>query len=98
MENPTCAAFEEYVEVPETLPLDFTEDDVTWVVSKLSGALGALSVEEIEPINWILRFGCLSEELRVIAARLDDWMDNYPPPPPPMDRILRTNGMSSGGG
>ena len=29
MENPACAAFEEYGEVPEMAPLDFTEDDVT---------------------------------------------------------------------
>ena len=29
VKNPTCAAFEEYGEVPETVPLDFTEDDVT---------------------------------------------------------------------
>ena len=30
--------------------------------------------------NWLLRFGCASEELRVIVARLADWMANYPPP------------------
>ena len=29
--NPTCAAFEEYEEVPKKVPLNFTEDDVTWV-------------------------------------------------------------------
>ena len=34
VENPACAAFEEYKEVPETVPLDFMEDDVTWVTSK----------------------------------------------------------------
>ena len=27
VEKPTCAAFGEYEEVPETVPLDFTEDD-----------------------------------------------------------------------
>ena len=32
VENPAYAAFEEYEEVPETVPLDFTEDDITWVV------------------------------------------------------------------
>ena len=42
VENPTCVAFEVYEEVPETVPLDFTEYDVTWVASKLSGAAGAL--------------------------------------------------------
>ena len=35
VENPTCAAFEEYEDVPKTVPLDFTEDDVAWVASKL---------------------------------------------------------------
>ena len=38
VENPTCAAFEEYEEVPETVPLDFSEDDVMWVASKISVA------------------------------------------------------------
>ena len=28
VESPMCAAFEEYGEVPETVPLDFAEDDV----------------------------------------------------------------------
>ena len=41
VENPTCAAFEEYEEVPETVPLDFMEDDLTWVTSNISGAAGA---------------------------------------------------------
>ena len=52
-----CAAFEEYGEVPETVPLDFTEYEVTWVASKLSGAAGALGAEAIEVRNWLFRFG-----------------------------------------
>ena len=60
--------------------LDFTEDDVTWVASKLSGAAGALEAEAIELRNWLLRFGCASEELRVIVARLADWVANSFPP------------------
>ena len=47
-ENPTCTGFEKYGEVPETVPLDFTKDDVTWVASKLSCAAGALGAEAIE--------------------------------------------------
>ena len=31
VENRMCAAFEEYKELLETVLLDFTEDDVTWV-------------------------------------------------------------------
>ena len=79
-ENPACAAFEEYGEVPETVPLDFTEDDVTWVASKLSGAAGALGSEAIEVRNWLLRLGCASEELRVVVTSLSDWMSNSSPP------------------
>ena len=60
---------------------------------KVFGAAGALGAEAIELINWLLRFGCVSEELRVAVARLDDKM--VTPPPPPV-RILRTNGLSPG--
>ena len=30
--------------------------------------------------NWLLCFGCLSEELRVVVTRLADWMANSSPP------------------
>ena len=60
-ENPTCAAFKVYEDVPEMVPLDFKEDDVTWVSSKLSGAAGALGAEAMELQNWLLCFGCASE-------------------------------------
>ena len=54
LEIPTCAAFEECEEVPETALLDFSEDKVTWVTSKISGAAGVLRAETIELRNWIL--------------------------------------------
>ena len=76
MGNHTCAAFEEYGEVPETVSLDFTENDVTWVASKISGAASALGAEAIELRNVLLRFECMPEELRVDVARLADWMAN----------------------
>ena len=75
-----CAAFKEYEDVPETVPLNFTEDDVTWFASKLSGAAGALGAEVMELRNWLLHFGCASEELRVVVASLADWMANFSPP------------------
>ena len=80
VENPACAAFEDYEDVPKTVPLDFTEDNVTWVASKLSGAAGALGAEAMELRNWLLRFGCASEELRVVVASLAYWMANSSPP------------------
>ena len=80
VENPTCTAFEEYEEVPETVPFEFAEYDITWVASKLSGAAGALGAEATELQNWLLRFGCASEELMVVVARLADWIANSSPP------------------
>ena len=79
VENPTCAAFEDYGEVPDTVPLDFTEDDVMWVASNLSCAAGDLGAEVMELRNWLLRFRCASEELRVVAASLADWIANSSP-------------------
>ena len=70
VENSTCAAFEDYKEVLETVPLDLSEDNVTWVSSKLSGCA-------IEMINWLLRFGCVSEEFRVIFLNIADCRENY---------------------
>ena len=79
--NPTCTAFKEYEEVPETAPLDFLEDDVMWVASKLSGAAGALGAEAIELRNWLLCFRCASEEFRVVVTDIYDGMATPPPPP-----------------
>ena len=72
VENLTYAAFGEYEEVPETVPLDFSEEDVTWVASKISGAAGALEAEKIELRNWILCFGCMSEDFRVLISDMAD--------------------------
>ena len=39
-----------------------------------------LGAEAIEMINWLLRFGCVSEEIRVVFAILADWMAKSSPP------------------
>ena len=64
----------------KTLSLAFTEDDFTWVASKISGTAGGLGEEAIELRNWLLCFGCASEDLRVVITRLADWMANSSPP------------------
>ena len=84
VENPVCAACEKYGEVPETVPLNFTEDGVKSVASKFSSTAGALGAEAIELRNWLLRCRCASEDLRVVVARLADWMSNSSPPGPPI--------------
>ena len=91
MENPTCAAFEEYEGVPETVSLEFMEYDIKWVPSKLSNAAGALGAEAMDLRNWLLCFGCVSEELRVVVVNLADWMATSSPP---LGCLSRTYGMS----
>ena len=76
VKNLVCTSFEEYEEFLETVPLNITEDYVTRVAENLSRAAGALGAEAIELRNWLLCFGYLSEKLRVVVARLEDWMSN----------------------
>ena len=64
----------------DVVPLEFLEDDVTWVTLKLSGASGELGAEGIDPRNWLLRFRCALEEFRVVVANMDYWMSNSSPP------------------
>ena len=85
-----CAAFEEYGEVSETVPFNFTDDDVMLVASKLSGKAGALGAEAMELCNWLLCFRYASEELRVDVVSLADYMANSCPL---LVRLLRTNDM-----
>ena len=59
--NPACAASKKYGEVLETVILDFTENDVTCVASKLFSAAGAPGADATELRNLLLRFGCVSE-------------------------------------
>ena len=73
MENPACAAFEEYED-------DFTEIDITWVASELYGTAGVLRAEAMELRNWLLCFGCAFEEFRVLVSSLAEWMANSSPP------------------
>ena len=47
---------------------------------RVPGITVKMGVEVIELHNWLLYFGCLSEELRVVVARLSDWMANSSSP------------------
>ena len=37
-------------------------------------------MEAMKIRNWILCFGCASEDFRVVLVRLSDWMSNFFPP------------------
>ena len=73
-EKPMCAAFKEYEEVPETVPLDFAEDDATGVASNLSGAAGALGAQAIKLRNWLLRFRFFFRGVKG-RCRQTGWLD-----------------------
>ena len=62
------------------MPLDFSEDDVMWDASKLSGAAGALGAEVIDLRNWLPHFRCAPEEFIFDIANLAEWMAKPPPP------------------
>ena len=80
VENLMCTAFKDYKEVPETIPLDLLEDDSMWMEFKISGSTGALGAEAIDMRNWLLRFGCVSEEFKVVVTNLADWVTNSSSP------------------
>ena len=56
------------------MSLDLSKDGVTWVASKLSSAAEELGEETLKLKNWLLRFGCVSEELWVEVSGLVGFM------------------------
>ena len=55
--DPECASFEDYDEVPDPLPTQITADMVEQTASKLRGAGGPSSVDATSLSYWLLRFG-----------------------------------------
>ena len=78
MGDPQCSAFDTYAELPDTVPLNFSEDNIMWVASKVLGAVGSLGAEALKLKNWLLRSICASEELGFEVAGISDWMENSP--------------------
>ena len=73
---PICYAFERYDEVPETMPLDFLEDGVTWVAPNISSSAGKLGAEDLEIKNWLLQFVWASKEIQAVIYKLSVCIDN----------------------
>ena len=40
-----------------------------------------MEAKAVDLRNWIIHFGYELEELRVVVAKLNGWMDNFYPPP-----------------
>ena len=56
------------------VPHEFLEDDVTCMVLKLSNASGELGYEAIELNTWLMRFVCVTKEMRVVVGDLTNWL------------------------
>ena len=79
MGDPICSAFKGYDKVPETVPLEFSKENVTWVASMISGTIGALGEEVTELDHWLLQFVCVLEELHIVVAGIAGCLDNSSP-------------------
>ena len=62
------------------MPLNFSEETLIWVASRLSGDTGALGAKALDIRNWLLWFSCALEEFWAVVAQLADWHTNYSPP------------------
>ena len=80
VEKTTCAAFEEYENMPETVPLDFTENDVTWVASKFLA-----QQVRWEQRRWSCVFGPFALDVRPRPSGLSSpaWQTGWLNPPSP---------------
>ncbi len=60
--NPECSSFKP--EVPDTIPLEFSGEDMVMTDSCLSETTGEEGGDAIKLCNWLLGFGRTSQEFR----------------------------------
>ena len=60
--------------------VDITDDVVSAVAGRLSGGAGPGGADLISLQHWLLRFGAVSKELRLIVAEVGEWLSNGQPP------------------
>ena len=72
--------FEEYDPPLQHLPLQFFEEDVTAITSKLTGSGGPSSLDSTMLQTFLLRYGQASHDLRVEMAAWAEWLSNNQPP------------------
>ena len=77
---PTAASLDTYPYRPQELvPVDTTNDTVTEVAGHIYGGAGPGGTESVSLQNWILHFGTVSGELRLIVADFAEWLSNGHP-------------------
>ena len=60
VKNRRFVNFKAYEGVPEMGLIEFTEDYMTWVASKISGDAGVLRAKLIQMPNWFIHLGYAS--------------------------------------
>ena len=60
VKNRRFVDFKAYEGIPKMGLIEFTEDDMMWVASKISGDAGVLRAKLIQMPNWIIHLGCAS--------------------------------------
>ena len=61
---------------PEMVSVDITDDVVVAVAGSLSGGVGPGGTESVSLQHWLLRFGVVRGELRLIVAEFGEWLSN----------------------
>ena len=62
------------------VPVDITDNVVSAVAGRLSGGAGPGRNDLISLQHWLLRFGAESGALRLIVAKMGEWLSNGRPP------------------
>ena len=79
--KPTAASLDSYPGCPpELTPVDITEDTVTAVAGRLSEGAGPGGTDSVSLQHWLLRFGAVRAELRLIVGDFVEWLGNGRPP------------------
>ena len=71
---PDAATLHTYPSTPELVPVDITVDTVEKVARRLSGSAGVGGIDSHAVQHWLLRFGGVSEGLRLAVAQMADWL------------------------
>ena len=62
--DPECSSFGEYEKYPHIVSLDISEEDVQWVATRTTGAVGTIGIDALAFKIWLLPICTSSESLR----------------------------------
>ena len=80
LKDPNCIAFEQYNEVPLSIPTDCTTEDLETLALRMSGSASPSSFNAVMLRNCQLWYGRALGELRQELAKWVEWLSNESPP------------------